>query len=277
MAGVLVRCHGRHTPSSEVVTAVWARALLATSNRSGAKRARPPSTAVFGQDQGAVLVANLEGASLSNADQRRDHVVGFFDDLPDMPEPPEDEPVEMTMPEWMSPPAQVMGAIVPLGQTVLRTEHVFVGLHSVTAHHSGISFDMVVSLRRGEITRRDWAQMEGTVWGSSWTAGVGATDPDALRWGVELADGQRTSTSEHVDWRPDVVREPPVLFSLGGSSTGDSHTIDAGVQLWLWPMPEGESLSLVVQWPALEVAATTRRVDLEPVRAVVDKVQPYWP
>lgn len=202
--------------------------------------------------------------------------MNFFDDLPQVPELPEDEEPEQTMPEWFGPPEQVMGAIVPLAQVVVRTEHVFIGLRSLTAYANGLSIDVALAVRRAEMSRERWREVQDATWGGHQLPGAPAA-AGGLRWGVELADGQRTSTSNRWDWRPEVVPPAPVLIDTDGSGSGDSRTIERSSALWLWPMPEGEALSLVVQWPDLEVPQTTYRLDLEPVRAAVEKVQPFWP
>ena len=203
--------------------------------------------------------------------------MSFFEDLPQAPEPSEDDEIEHAMPEWFGPPQQVMGAIVPLAQVVLRTEHVFIGLRSLTAHRSGLSIDVALAVRRAGMTRGRWREVEDAAWGHHHRPGASAAGAGGLRWGVELADGRRTSTLNRVDWRPEVVPSPPVLVDNDGSGSGGSRMIERSSALWLWPMPEGDAVSLVVQWPDLEVPVTTCRLDLGPVRAAVEHVVAFWP
>ena len=203
--------------------------------------------------------------------------MSFFEDLPPVPEPPEDDEPEHVMPEWFGPPQQVMGAIVALAQVVVRTEHVFVGLRSLTAYRSGLSIDVALAVRRAETSRQRWGEMEDATWGDRHRPGAAAAGAGGLRWGVELADGRRTSTLNRLDWRPEVAPSPPVLVDNDGSGSGSSRVIERSSALWLWPVPEGEAVSLVVQWPDLEVPLTTCRLDLEPVRAAVEKAVPFWP
>ena len=58
--------------------------------------------------------------------------MSFFEDLPPVPEPPEEEETDYEMPPWLGPPQQVMGAVVAMAQVLVRTEHVFVGLRSMS-------------------------------------------------------------------------------------------------------------------------------------------------
>ena len=202
--------------------------------------------------------------------------MSFFEDLPQMPEPDEEES-EHAMPAWFGPPQQVMGAIVALAQVVVRTEHVFIGLRSITVYPSGLSIDVALSVRRGDMARSRWEQLQDAVWGHHRRPGVGAGGQDGLRWGVELADGQRTSTLSRMDYNPEVAPQAPVLVDNDGSGSGGSRTIERSSALWLWPLPEGDSLSLVVQWTALDIPVTTHHLDLTPVRAALEQATPFWP
>lgn len=199
--------------------------------------------------------------------------MSFFEDLPPAPELPEEEEYEDVMPEWFGPPQQVMGAIVPLAQVVVRTENVFIGLRSITAYPSGLSIDVALSVRRGEMSRQRWQELQDQVWGN-YRPGVG---PGGLRWGVELADGWRTSTVNRMDWNPEVAPSPPVLVDSDGSGSSGAQMIERNTELWLWPLPEGDSLSLVLQWTALDIPETTWHLDLTPVRAALEQAVPFWP
>ena len=78
-------------------------------------------------------------------------------------------------------------------------------------------------------------------------------------------------------YTPEVAPEPPVLVDNDGSGSGGARMIELSSTLWLWPLPEGDSLSLVAQWSALEVPVTTHRLDLAPVPAALGQTVPFWP
>jgi hypothetical protein len=73
-------------------------------------------------------------------------------DVP-QPERPDDEP---TPPEWLGPPKNVMGGMVPLAEVVLRTEHAFVGLQAVTAYPTGLTLHLVQAGRRAALSQDQW-------------------------------------------------------------------------------------------------------------------------
>lgn len=63
----------------------------------------------------------------------------------------------------MLPAVKGQGAVVPLAQVVARTENVFTGLRSTTAHSSGLSIDVALSVRRGEMPRQRWVEVQDAV------------------------------------------------------------------------------------------------------------------
>ena len=148
----------------------------------------------------------------------------------------------------------------------------------MTAYPSGLAIDVALAVRRAEMTRQRWTELQEAIWGDRHGPAAASTAGSALRWGVELADGRRTSTLNRMHWRPDAPAPPaPVLMDNDGSGSGGMRLIERSSTLWLWPLPEGEALSLVAQWPALEVPVTTTRLDLAPVHAAAQQAVPFWP
>src|SRR4051794_28647934 len=201
----------------------------------------------------------------------------FFEDRP-RPDRPEDDEPPPAMPEWFGPPADVLGGVAPLGEAVARTEHVFVGLSAVTAYPNGLLLRLVLAARRGELPRERWAALEAAFWYEQpHRSGQRRAGDGVLRLGIEFADGRRAETQDHFGAGFDVPGEPPVLVEHHGEGSGGSHRLDKRTDLWLWPLPEGEALSLVLQWPDLDVPLTFHRVELEPVRAAAARTVRYWP
>ena len=52
--------------------------------------------------------------------------------------------------------------------------------------------------------------------------------------------------------------------------------MDRRLDLWLWPLPEGDSVTLALQWPDLDIPVTTARIDLDRVREATGRETPYW-
>jgi hypothetical protein len=200
----------------------------------------------------------------------------FFEDRP--PHRPDDEEPPPALPEWFGPPPDVLGGVVPLNAVLARTEHLFAGLSTVTAYPTGLLLSVVLAGRRGELPRERWDAVEAAFWGDrGHRPGRPHAGGGVLRLGVELADGRRTETADLLGPGFDVPREPPVLVEHQGEGSGGSHRVDKRTGLWLWPLPEGDALSLVLQWPDLDLPLTFSRIELDPVRAAVPRAVPYWP
>jgi hypothetical protein len=200
--------------------------------------------------------------------------VSFFEDLPSRQEQPEYEGPDLPPPEWQGPPRDVMGAVVPVAEAVVHTDHVFVGVAAVTTYPTGLSLDVVAAARRGELSRDRWEGLEASFWADLHRAR--RRPPGAFRVGIELADGRRTATLDLFRWRSDTQPGPPVLVPRGRGSSGRPGAMEKRLELWLWPLPDGEALSLVLQWPDLDVPLTSYSIDLGPVRAAVELALPYW-
>jgi hypothetical protein len=202
--------------------------------------------------------------------------VGFFEDLPQMDQPDDDQP-EMRMPEWFGPPKDVLGAVVPLSEVILRTERVFVGLRTLTAYPTGLAVDLVLAGRRQGLSRKEWQVVHDAFLDLPHRRSA-SPNPGALRIGMELADGTRLGTHQRHGLNP--FRDsppPPVLSDHGGRAGGGSQTVDRHIELWLWPLPSDAALSLVLQWPDLDIPLTHHPVDLKPVQDAVGRATPYWP
>lgn len=205
--------------------------------------------------------------------------MSFFEDLPQPPEPDEDGLIEGVQLPWQGPPDHVMGGVVALTERMLCTEHVFAGLASVVAYPTGISLGLVLGVRREAMSRQRWLQVQTSAHDDSYRqhAGTAAASANGLRLGVQLADGRRTFTLDRGGWGEGAIPEVPVLVENGGRGSGGLRWLERKVDLWLWPLPEGEALSLVLQWPALDLPLTTYRLDLDPVRQAAGQAMPYWP
>jgi hypothetical protein len=205
----------------------------------------------------------------------------FFSSLPTRPEPDDDDDdpeIDHEPPAWYGPPSSVLGAPVGISGVVYRSEHLFVGLRYATVYPSGVSFGIRVALRRGDWPRERWEDLDGLIFGSARRRVRPSDDDGDLMIGVELAGGTRTSTtSNRRAWAPrDQAPEAPVLTEHGGGGSGGSRYQHSSRDLWLWPLPDGDTLDLVFAWPALDMPVTRYTIDAKQFRAAVASTAPYW-
>jgi len=202
--------------------------------------------------------------------------VRFFEDLPDR-DVPDDDRVESPMPEWFGPPRDVLGGVVPLNEVVVRGEHVFIGLQSVIAFPTGLLIALWLGGRRLSLPKDRWAAVHDSFFPDI-RRRRRPPDEKALRLGIEFPDGRRLGALGRLGYNP--FRddpEPPVLIEQGGGAQGGPQGAVARTRLWLWPLPQDDELSLVLEWPELDVPLTYHRIDLEPARVAVATALPFWP
>jgi hypothetical protein len=205
----------------------------------------------------------------------------FFSSIPSQVEAADadddDELFERLEPEWRGPPSTVLGAPVALSGVVYRSEHAFVGLRFVTAYPTGVIFGLQIAVRRGDWSRERWNECEQQFWGHA----VGGSRGDAVNdvmIGVELANGRRTATTTRFRRWPirDETPDPPQLIDHGGSGSGGGRIKTSQRSIWLWPFPDGDSLDLVLAWPALDMPETRYTVDVRQLRTAAAAALPYW-
>lgn len=202
--------------------------------------------------------------------------VRFFEDLPRPDRADEDRP-DPQLPAWAGPPEDVLGCVVPLSEVVVRTEHVFIGLRSLTAYPTGLTIDLQLAGRRQGRPPEEWRVVREAFLDLPLRRSAPLHDR-ALRFGMELADGRRLGAEHRLARDPfGDGPQPPVLVERGGGASGGSRTVHRHDELWLWPLLPDPAVSLVLQWADVDVPLTYHRIDLSPVRAALSRAAPYWP
>ena len=182
--------------------------------------------------------------------------------------------------DWEGPDWHISPGLSPLSVVLGRSTTTAVLIQGVRAYPAGLVLRLVVHLReRGrEARRRVMTELEVT-------HGRGQLNlflpPGGLRWGVELADGQRVTTADDYtpwnarpdEWSADWVPDRPVLIGLGRPTVwGGAWSRD----VWLWPLPPPGPLRLVCAWPDRDIAENSTIVDAGPIRQAAEQATPLW-
>ena len=176
-------------------------------------------------------------------------------------------------PEWVGPPEDELGASVPLGAVIGRSEKAVVALRQMTGYSTGVMLDLVAAARglRESETNRLFHEQH-------------AADPEGppggfLRVGVELEDGTRVSSlaDRRRLWRADHVPEGPLLLqSGGGGGSAGSGRMTMNPGYWLWPLPPPGTLRLFVEWPSLDVELSSIELDGAAIVEAAARSRPLW-
>lgn len=156
-------------------------------------------------------------------------------------------------------PPNEIPVVVPLRAVLIRTPDVAVVLVGARVHSSGVLLDLRTVVRPG-------ARLSPS------PLYHGAhNDPALERFGVELADGTRTSTV--LDWRGTDGVDEPVLDTRGGG--GGSHEREQ--TYWLAPVPPAGPMTLVYGCPTVGVEEVSAQVDATPLAEAAAQVEALWP
>jgi hypothetical protein len=191
----------------------------------------------------------------------------------------EDEEIEQeapSLPPWMGPPEDELGAVVPLALVIGRSENGVVALRHATVYSQGVTFAFV-ALARGVSPKQSNRLIREQ-------HAFDAAEPSDyfLRIGLELPDGNRVS---NLGLRRGPRRwtgldeEPggPVFFEHGGGgSSGGGGRVSTSPSFWLWPLPESGTIQVFCEWPVPEIPLASIELDVGPLVAARARVVPLW-
>ncbi len=171
-------------------------------------------------------------------------------------------------------PLNVVGVPVPLRLGLARTADTLVVLSHAVAYDRGLTLTVDTWVRPGtELSELD----------HTWEA-------QRPRFGVLLDDGTKVGHDPARPWgpSPDVTRTPPTPAAgnppqraVGEPGivqvSGSADTLTTSTTWWLYPVPAGAGLELVVAWDARGVPETFTRLLLGEIRAAAALAEPLWP
>jgi hypothetical protein len=184
----------------------------------------------------------------------------FFEPIPPPPPPPPEAPAYAVA--WQ-PPKNVLGVDVPARGVLARTADTVIALTHVVAYPQGLLFSIHAAIRPGSGPTEP-----ATPWGY---ASLG----DGLRTGWLLADGTKVGSrfDEHPA-HPFAQGETghPLLTMAEGS---EDH-LHVARTYWLYPLPDGDTVTLVVAWPDRGIPETFHAMDLAGIRSAAQGCETFW-
>jgi hypothetical protein len=219
--------------------------------------------------------AARDGARFENSETLRERIEAS-DMFPGRsPAPSRVMPDELWVrrPDWEEPPANMLGAPVPLSPVLYKSDALLIAITNIAAYPTGITFDLVLRARHpGLLDEFDSFAHSRSL--SSIRYGLGL-DEGQFRLGVEFADG-RTTTS--LDDRPRGGPNPemsppgPVLsFTEGGG--GDT---EMRYSYWLSPVPPPGSLAIFCSWPAHSIDDSRITMEADAIIAAAADAITLW-
>lgn len=189
------------------------------------------------------------------------------------PDPPDDEldvPEIEEDPRW-NPPVDEMPALVPIGEAIAVTDTVAIVVSHARVFRNGVDIVIDRRTRRGDRPRREWDALQWSSQGSPI-----APEPDRLRYGMALGDGQHLLL-DGPPWTPDgdELLGHSLMASGGGGSGGPDYTVNVD-GMWLYPLPPEGPLEIVTQWPAEGIPESRVVLDGGALRARAADSRKVW-
>lgn len=182
--------------------------------------------------------------------------MGFFDDIP-RTQPPDPE-------EWDDEPGLWIGGVVPLELLVAHTEKAAVVVHGLSAFPDGFKLLVTSTVRKG-------VKVDDLPWADRWHHGPHLPS-DGLRFGLVWPDGGRATNVELFMGRvPDQTPTCGLEHNGGG---GGGRTYEQGY--WAWPLPAEGDLTVVVDWPEVDVPETRTVLDGGLLREAATRAHAVW-
>ncbi|MGV9822968.1 hypothetical protein [Nocardia xishanensis] len=158
-----------------------------------------------------------------------------------------------------SKPSNQIPAVLAVERILARTDDLAVALVGARVYRAGVELAIEIFTRRRRVPVPDM---------------FGGGHPDAaksqLLLGIGFADG-RTATNVGRTW--DGPAGAPVL-SMGSASSTNTR---ATATFYLTPLPPPGPLSIVIAWPALDLAEHRVELDTENIRLAAERATILWP
>jgi hypothetical protein len=198
-------------------------------------------------------------------------VSGFFShELPET-SPEAAERARWRPPPWMQAPDDELPAVLATPHILGRSDRVVVFFSTVEVFSVGVRIPIEYVARRRDEAELEWQVTLHGLHGSY------SARPDALRLGVELADGVRLGT--HLEPHQPFTEEQPatptlVSHGFGGGGGPDEWRGTSGV--WLWPLPPPGKLDVVAEWLALGLPESRVTLDATAIRVAAADARQLW-
>ena len=181
-------------------------------------------------------------------------------------------------PPWFGPPGDELGAVVPLGLVVGRSESGVVALPHATVYSTGLAFDVLAAARGLSNAQSNRLFHEQHLFEEDEEPPSGF-----LRIGLELPGGARVSNlggrmHRRQFMKPDEEPDFPVFLEhgCGGGSSGRGR-VSLHPAFWLWPIPGPGTLRVFCEWPVVEIPLSTVKVEGAVLAEAATQVAPLWP
>lgn len=180
------------------------------------------------------------------------------------PQPLISSPQRYRQPPWIAAPQGTLPGVVAVEIVLAQNAKVAVCVSRLAAYPTGFEFDVVT------MSANDQLEIDPLLFHCQ-HAGRHSPDgipPELLRLGVQFADGSKATNTggfHHGSKPPD----SPVMIGGGGGGGGGSWRQSQ----WVWPLPPPGPVTLVCEWPAMDIPLTRQALDAQTILDAAARAQ----
>jgi hypothetical protein len=190
----------------------------------------------------------------------------FFEPPPKPP--PEPEPERRAQPPWRGRPRGVLLAGVPLELVLVREPKLAVALSRLSACPDG--FEALLTVLAADDLEEE---IDSGLFGSPGRRRGQRVDPvQALRFGVQYADGSKAELGRRWEAREEPPKGP--VIQMNGGQGGDGEWQQ---RLWFWPLPPPGQITFALEWRAQGIELRLHGVDGAPIHEAAGRAQTLMP
>jgi hypothetical protein len=196
--------------------------------------------------------------------------MSFFE-LPD-PLPPPEPQERFDPPDWMGPPRAVLPGYSPQQAVIFKTDLVALVVHRFLAYPTGVAFTL--SLWNNDPD----SEMMDVPWEHHGRPRMGRSTRDVLpdellRLGALFDDGTKWTNIDHQHFSHQEEPDGPIVVGRGGGGGGSQWEFG----FWMWPLPPGDVVTFVTEWPMYGISDSRACVNASELRNRAADSQPIWP
>jgi hypothetical protein len=184
---------------------------------------------------------------------------------------PEPEPEPDPKP-WEGPPLRMLPGRLADTLVLAHSDRVAITVGAFAVYPNGFAFSLNTVPRR--YSPNEWADVDAHSLGRP-RRGHNQAPPEALRFGVEFADGGRaTSLDLFSAWgSPGETPRSPLMMprSVHGGGGRWHHDV------WVWPLPPPGQLLFVCEWPAVNITLSSATIDASRLHEAAAQSRLLWP
>jgi hypothetical protein len=185
--------------------------------------------------------------------------------------PPKPDHGEWRTPEWFAAPRDELGIEIVVDQAAAQSETAVITLRSIVAYSNGFELRLL-----GEWAKDSLGPFEDHV--------VHPHSEQFLRVAVEYADARRATNMDYTldddsenddDDHAGTPPHPPYIGHQHPQFFNERQT-HTELSYWIWSIPPAGDLTLVCEWPAVNIPVSRMTVDGDGIRQASARSQKLW-